>query len=88
MANWMPGRLAKEDFRIIPKSRGFVKVGTEKPDPEDARLEEKAWKFGANQIQHGACHLIVLNEVNFVIKEAGDQACLSTGHSTQRGIEY
>ena len=59
--------LGEDHLKIIPMGRGFVKVGAEKPDPQDVRLVEEAWKFGADQIQHGAFDLIVLDEINYAI---------------------
>ena len=41
--------LGEERFKILPMGRGFVKVGAEKPDPEDIRLANEAWEF-ARQI--------------------------------------
>jgi cob(I)alamin adenosyltransferase len=59
--------LGVDHLKIIPMGRGFVKVGAEKPDPEDVRLVEEAWKFAADQIQYGAYDLIVLDEINYAI---------------------
>lgn len=59
--------LGEDHLKIIPMGRGFVKVGAEKPDPEDVRLVEEAWKFAADQIQHGAYDLIVLDEIIYAI---------------------
>ena len=59
--------LGEDHLKIIPMGRGFVKVGAEKPDPEDVRLVEEAWKFAADQIQHGAYDLIVLDEINYAV---------------------
>ena len=33
--------------------RGFVKVGAEKPDPEDVRMVEEAWAEAEQAIQSG-----------------------------------
>jgi cob(I)alamin adenosyltransferase len=59
--------LGEDRLKIIPMGRGFVKVGAEKPDPEDVRLVEEAWKFAADEIRHGAYDLIVLDEINYAI---------------------
>src|SRR2546429_1129905 len=45
--------LGKDHFAILPMGRGFVKVGAEKPDPEDVRLVEEAWRFAEGKIQSG-----------------------------------
>jgi len=60
-------RFDEDSFRIIPMGRGFVKVGAEKPDPEDVRLVEEAWRFAAEQIQSGEYDLVILDEINYAI---------------------
>src|SRR5438445_1827526 len=47
--------------------RGFVKVGAEKPDPEDVRMVEEAWDEAAKAIQSGEWDLVVLDEINYAI---------------------
>ena len=42
--------LGEERIKILPMGRGFVKVGEEKPDPEDIRLVEEAWRFASEKI--------------------------------------
>jgi cob(I)alamin adenosyltransferase len=59
--------LGEDHFKIIPMGRGFVKVGAEKPDPEDVRLVEEAWKYAAEQIRQGGYDLMVLDEINYAI---------------------
>lgn len=54
-------------IRILPMGRGFVKVGAEKPDPEDVRLVEDAWAFASGQIQSSEYDLIILDEINYAI---------------------
>src|SRR5271166_3299331 len=54
-------------FEILPMGRGFVKVGAEKPDPEDIRLVEEAWKFAAAKIKSGDYDLVILDEINYAI---------------------
>jgi cob(I)alamin adenosyltransferase len=60
-------RFSEDSFRIIPMGRGFVKVGAEKPDPEDVRLVEEAWRFAAEKIQSGEYGLVILDEINYAI---------------------
>ena len=60
-------RFDQDSFRIIPMGRGFVKVGAEKPDPEDVRLVEEAWRFAAEKIQSGEYDLVILDEINYAI---------------------
>jgi cob(I)alamin adenosyltransferase len=47
--------------------RGFVKVGAEKPDPEDVRMVEEAWNQSAEAILSGQWDLVVLDEINYAI---------------------
>ncbi len=54
-------------FVIKQMGRGFVKVGTEKPDPEDVRMVEEAWAEGEKEIQSGAWDMVILDEINYAI---------------------
>ena len=56
-----------DDFVMKQMGRGFVKVGTEKPDPEDVRMVEAAWAEGERAIQSGEWDLVVLDEINYAI---------------------
>ena len=61
-------RLLGEDrFKILPMGRGFVKVGAEKPDPQDVQLVEEAWRFAESNILAGQHDLIILDEINYAI---------------------
>jgi cob(I)alamin adenosyltransferase len=44
-----------------------VKVGAEKPDPEDVRLVEEAWAEGARAINSREWDLVILDEINYAI---------------------
>ncbi|MEY2411576.1 MAG: cob(I)alamin adenosyltransferase, partial [Acidobacteriaceae bacterium] len=46
---------------------GFVKVGVEKPDPEDVKMVEEAWLEGEKAINSGEWDLIILDEINYAI---------------------
>ena len=59
--------LGKDHFAILPMGRGFVKVGAERPDPEDVRLVEEAWRFAEEKIQSGEYDLVILDEINYAI---------------------
>ena len=59
--------LGEEKFKILPMGRGFVKVGAEKPDPEDVRLVEEAWLFASEKIQSREYDLVILDEINYAI---------------------
>ncbi|HLK33073.1 MAG TPA: cob(I)yrinic acid a,c-diamide adenosyltransferase [Terriglobales bacterium] len=54
-------------FLMKQMGRGFVKVGTEKPDPEDVRLVEEAWAEGARAINSRDWDLVILDEINYAI---------------------
>jgi len=56
-----------DKFIMKQMGRGFVKVGTEKPDPEDVRLVEEAWLEAERAIRSGEWDLVVLDEINYAI---------------------
>ncbi len=70
--SWHYGELdAVQAFgdRFIMKQmgRGFVKVGSEKPDPEDVRMVEEAWVEAEKAILSGEWDLVILDEINYAI---------------------
>jgi len=54
-------------FVMKQMGRGFVKVGTGKPDPEDVRMVEEAWGEGERAIRSGEWDLVILDEINYAI---------------------
>lgn len=60
-------RLLGDAFEIRPMGRGFVKVGTEKPDPEDVRLAEEAWETALAAMRSEKYDMLVLDEINYAI---------------------
>ncbi|MGE5646462.1 MAG: cob(I)yrinic acid a,c-diamide adenosyltransferase [Acidobacteriota bacterium] len=54
-------------LEIRPMGRGFVKVGTEKPDPEDVRLAEEAWKAAVEAMHSDKYDMLILDELNYTI---------------------
>jgi len=54
-------------FEIRVMGRGFVKIGTEKPDPEDVRLAEEAWKAAVEAMHGGGYDMLILDEINYAI---------------------
>src|SRR6201993_1101600 len=56
-----------DKFVMKQMGRGFVKVGAEKPDPEDARMVEEAWAEADRAMQSGEWDLVVLDEINYAI---------------------
>jgi len=59
--------LGAERLKIIPMGRGFVKVGAEKPDPEDVRMVEEAWQFARGEILSERYEMVILDEINYAI---------------------
>jgi len=56
-----------DKFVMKQMGRGFVKVGAEKPDPEDVRMVEEAWSEAEQAIQSGQWDLLILDEINYAI---------------------
>ena len=56
-----------DKFVMKPMGRGFVKVGVEKPDPEDVRMVEQAWREADEAMHSGEWDLVVLDEINYAI---------------------
>ena len=56
-----------DKFVMKQMGRGFVKVGAEKPDPEDVRMVEAAWQEADAAIQSGHWDLVILDEINYAI---------------------
>jgi cob(I)alamin adenosyltransferase len=55
------------NFLMRQMGRGFVKVGTEKPDPEDVRMVEEAWSEAERAILSAEWDLVILDEINYAI---------------------
>jgi len=53
------------EIRVM--GRGFVKIGAEKPDPEDVEMVEKAWAAVVEEMQAGRFDIIVCDEINYAI---------------------
>src|SRR6202521_1565181 len=56
-----------DKFIMKQMGRGFVKIGTEKPDPEDVRLVEEAWQFASETLRSVTYELVILDEINYAI---------------------
>ena len=54
-------------FVIRQCGRGFVKVGAEKPDPEDVALVEAAWAEAQREMSSGNWDMVILDEINYAI---------------------
>ncbi|MGH9519725.1 MAG: cob(I)yrinic acid a,c-diamide adenosyltransferase, partial [Terriglobales bacterium] len=56
-----------DKFVIRQCGRGFVKIGAEKPDPEDVRLVEETWATAQREMTGGAWDMVILDEINYAI---------------------
>jgi cob(I)alamin adenosyltransferase len=56
-----------DKFIMKQMGRGFVKVGTEKPDPEDVHMVEEAWSDAHAAIHSAQWDLVILDEINYAI---------------------
>lgn len=56
-----------DKFVIRQCGRGFVKIGAEKPDPEDVRLVEETWATAQREMTSGAWDMVILDEINYAI---------------------
>ncbi|HMJ22917.1 MAG TPA: cob(I)yrinic acid a,c-diamide adenosyltransferase [Terriglobales bacterium] len=56
-----------DKFVMKQMGRGFVKVGTEKPDAEDVRMVEAAWAEAEQAIRSGTWDVVILDEINYAI---------------------
>ena len=56
-----------DKFVMKQMGRGFVKIGAEKPDPEDVRMVEEAWSEAEAAIASGTWDLVILDEINYAI---------------------
>ena len=56
-----------DKFIMKQMGRGFVKVGAEKPDPEDVKMVEDAWIEADSAIRSGEWDLLILDEINYAI---------------------
>ncbi|HXG35269.1 MAG TPA: cob(I)yrinic acid a,c-diamide adenosyltransferase [Bryobacteraceae bacterium] len=55
-------------FEIRPMGRGFVKVGTEAPDPEDVRAAQQAWAAAVEAMQSDRYDMLILDEINYAVR--------------------
>ena len=56
-----------DKFIMKQMGRGFVKVGAEKPDPEDVRMVGEAWAEADQAICSGTWDLVILDEINYAV---------------------
>jgi len=56
-----------DNFVMKQMGRGFVKVGSAEPDPEDVKMVEEAWNESREAILSGQWDLVVLDEINYAI---------------------
>jgi cob(I)alamin adenosyltransferase len=60
-------KLLGDAFEIRVMGRGFVKIGAEKPDPEDVAMVAKAWDMVVEEMRSGRFDMIVCDELNYAI---------------------
>jgi len=60
-------KLLGDAFEIRVMGRGFVKIGAEKPDPEDVAMVENAWQTVVDQMHAGRFDMIICDEINYAI---------------------
>jgi len=60
-------KMLGDSFEIRVMGRGFVKVGAEKPDPEDVRLSQEAWKASVEAMHSGRYDMLILDEINYAV---------------------
>ena len=56
-------KMLGDAFEIRVMGRGFVKIGAEKPDPEDIALVESAWAMVVEEMHAGRFDMIVCDEI-------------------------
>src|SRR5260370_1995136 len=56
-----------DKFIMKQMGRGFVKVGADKPDPEDLRMVQEACAAAEGAIQSGEWNLVILDEFTYAI---------------------
>jgi len=59
--------IPEDRFEIVPMGRGFVKIGTETPDPQDVEMVRRCWEFGKEKMMSGRYELMVFDEINYAI---------------------
>lgn len=60
-------KLLGDSFTIRALGRGFVKIGTEKPNPEDVRLAEEGWQSAVDAMNSGQYDMVILDEINYAV---------------------
>ena len=56
-----------DNFKILPMGKGFVNLGSDKPDPEDIKAANEAFKKGREVIMSGNYDMVILDEINYAI---------------------
>jgi cob(I)alamin adenosyltransferase len=54
-------------FKIVPMGKGFIRFDRTGPDPEDVKAVREAWGFFREKMASGDFHMIILDEVNYVV---------------------
>ena len=74
--------IPEDRFQIIPMGRGFVKIGTEKPDPQDVEMVRACWEFGKGKMLSG--EELALHG-NWIGVDAADRAVMGAALFTGLG---
>jgi cob(I)alamin adenosyltransferase len=61
-------KLLGDAFEIRVMGRGFVKIGAERPDPEDVALVDRAWQTVVGEMHAGRFDMIICDEINYAIQ--------------------
>ena len=54
-------------FKIIPMGKGFIRFDQGGPGPEDIRAVKEAWDYFKKEMNSGAYHMIILDEINYAV---------------------
>jgi len=69
--SWKYGELRAPEFlpgfEIHPMGRGFVDLGSEKPNPEDVALARETFAVAREKVLSGTFDMVILDEVNYAV---------------------
>ncbi len=56
-----------ENFEILPMGKGFVNLGSDKPEPEDVKAANEAFEKAKKAILSNNYDMVILDEINYAI---------------------
>jgi len=69
--SWKYGELRAPEFlpgfEIQPMGRGFVDLGSARPDPEDVALAQETFVAARDKVLGGQYDMVILDEVNYAV---------------------